>query len=235
MHVLITALRPSPQVLTTALRPSPQVVRGALSVALCVEGALGPQMFGADGGRRAKLGQSGPQMLDAKLGQSGPQMLDAKLGESGPQMLDAKLGESGPQMLDAKLGQSGPQMLDADGTGGVGAGAVAGAANANAETNPIGSADFGAEEEGEPAVLELVATLPDQHATLREELLRTFRAHLGRRRAAGPPTSRIRIPHLAGEPPTATGLPGLELRAADTRALPAARQPAGATERVGPP
>ena len=211
MHVLITALRPSPQVLTTALRPSPQVVRGALSVALCVEGALGPQMFGADGGRRAKLGQSGPQMLDAKL------------------------GESGPQMLDAKLGQSGPQMLDADGTGGVGAGAVAGAANANAETNPIGSADFGAEEEGEPAVLELVATLPDQHATLREELLRTFRAHLGRRRAAGPPTSRIRIPHLAGEPPTATGLPGLELRAADTRALPAARQPAGATERVGPP
>ena len=223
MHVLITALRPSPQVLTTALRPSPQVVRGALSVALCVEGALGPQMFGADGGRRAKLGQSGPQMLDAKL------------GESGPQMLDAKLGESGPQMLDAKLGQSGPQMLDADGTGGVGAGAVAGAANANAETNPIGSADFGAEEEGEPAVLELVATLPDQHATLREELLRTFRAHLGRRRAAGPPTSRIRIPHLAGEPPTATGLPGLELRAADTRALPAARQPAGATERVGPP
>ena len=174
-------------VLTTALRPSPQVVRGALSVALCVEGALGPQMFGADGGRRAKLGQSGPQMLDA------------------------------------------------DGTGGVGAGAVAGAANANAETNPIGSADFGAEEEGEPAVLELVATLPDQHATLREELLRTFRAHLGRRRAAGPPTSRIRIPHLAGEPPTATGLPGLELRAADTRALPAARQPAGATERVGPP
>ena len=224
MHVLITALRPSPQVLTTALRPSPQVVRGALSVALCVEGALGPQMFGADGGRRAKLGQS-----------TGPQMLDAKLGESGPQMLDAKLGESGPQMLDAKLGQSGPQMLDADGTGGVGAGAVAGAANANAETNPIGSADFGAEEEGEPAVLELVATLPDQHATLREELLRTFRAHLGRRRAAGPPTSRIRIPHLAGEPPTATGLPGLELRAADTRALPAARQPAGATERVGPP
>ena len=223
MHVLITALRPSPQVLTTALRPSPQVVRGALSVALCVEGALGPQMFGADGGRRAKLGQSGPQMLDAKL------------GESGPQMLDAKLGESGPQMLDAKLGQSGPQMLDADGTGGVGAGAVAGAANAAAETNPIGSADFGAEEEGEPAVLELVATLPDQHATLREELLRTFRAHLGRRRAAGPPTSRIRIPHLAGEPPTATGLPGLELRAADTRALPAARQPAGATERVGPP
>ena len=211
MHVLITALRPSPQVLTTALRPSPQVVRGALSVALCVEGALGPQMFGADGGRRAKLGQSGPQMLDAKLGQSGP------------------------QMLDAKLGQSGPQMLDADGTGGVGAGAVAGAANAAAETNPIGSADFGAEEEGEPAVLELVATLPDQHATLREELLRTFRAHLGRRRAAGPPTSRIRIPHLAGEPPTATGLPGLELRAADTRALPAARQPAGATERVGPP
>ena len=199
MHVLTTALRPSPQVLTTALRPSPQVVRGALSVALCVEGALGPQMFGADGGRRAKLGQSGPQMLDAKLGQSGP------------------------------------QMLDADGTGGVGAGAVAGAANANAETNPIGSADFGAEEEGEPAVLELVATLPDQHATLREELLRTFRAHLGRRRAAGPPTSRIRIPHLAGEPPTATGLPGLELRAADTRALPAARQPAGATERVGPP
>ena len=186
-------------VLTTALRPSPQVVRGALSVALCVEGALGPQMFGADGGRRAKLGQSGPQMLDAKLGQSGP------------------------------------QMLDADGTGGVGAGAVAGAANAAAETNPIGSADFGAEEEGEPAVLELVATLPDQHATLREELLRTFRAHLGRRRAAGPPTSRIRIPHLAGEPPTATGLPGLELRAADTRALPAARQPAGATERVGPP
>jgi hypothetical protein len=137
-------------------------------------------------------------------------MLDAKLGESGPQMLDAKLGESGPQMLDAKLGQSGPQMLDADGTGGVGAGAVAGAANANAETNPIGSADFGAEEEGEPAVLELVATLPDQHATLREELLRTFRAHLGRRRAAGPPTSRIRILHLAGEPPTATGLPGLE-------------------------
>ena len=223
MHVLITALRPSPYVLTTALRPSPQVVRGALSVALCVEGALGPQMFGADGGRRAKLGQSGPQMLDAKL------------GESGPQMLDAKLGESGPQMLDAKLGQSGPQMLDADGTGGVGAGAVAGAANAAAETNPIGSADFGAKEEGEPAVLELVATLPDQHATLREELLRTFRAHLGRRRAAGPPTSRIRIPHLAGEPPTATGLPGLELRAADTRALPAARQPAGATERVGPP
>ena len=199
MHVLITALRPSPQVLTTALRPSPQVVRGALSVALCVEGALGPQMFGADGGRRAKLGQSGPQMLDAKLGESGP------------------------------------QMLDADGTGGVRAGAVAGAANAAAETNPIGSADFGAEEEGEPAVLELVATLPDQHATLREELLRTFRAHLGRRRAAGPPTSRIRIPHLAGEPPTATGLPGLELRAADTRALPAARQPAGATERVGPP
>ena len=199
MHVLTTALRPSPQVLTTALRPSPQVVRGALSVALCVEGALGPQMFGADGGRRAKLGQSGPQMLDAKLGQSGP------------------------------------QMLDADGTGGVGAGAVAGAANAAAETNPIGSADFGAKEEGEPAVLELVATLPDQHATLREELLRTFRAHLGRRRAAGPPTSRIRIPHLAGEPPTATGLPGLELRAADTRALPAARQPAGATERVGPP
>ena len=198
-------------VLTTALRPSPQVLRGALSVALCVEGALGPQMFGADGGRRAKLGQSGPQMLDAKL------------------------GESGPQMLDAKLGQSGPQMLDADGTGGVGAGAVAGAANAAAETNRIGSADFGAEEEGEPAVLELVATLPDQHATLREELLRTFRAHLGRRRAAGPPTSRIRIPHLAGEPPTATGLPGLELRAADTRALPAARQPAGATERVGPP
>ena len=198
-------------VLITALRPSPQVVRGALSVALCVEGALGHQMFGADGGRRAKLGQSGPQMLDAKL------------------------GESGPQMLDAKLGQSGPQMLDADGTGGVGAGAVAGAANANAETNPMGSADFGAEEEGEPAVLELVATLPDQHATLREELLRTFRAHLGRRRAAGPPTSRIRIPHLAGEPPTATGLPGLELRAADTRALPAARQPAGATERVGPP
>ena len=198
-------------VLTTALRPSPQVLRGALSVALCVEGALGPQMFGADGGRRAKLGQSGPQMLDAKLGQSGP------------------------QMLDATLGQSGPQMLDADGTGGVGAGAVAGAANAAAETNPIGSADFGAEEEDEPAVLELVATLPDQHATLREELLRTFRAHLGRRRAAGPPTSRIRIPHLAGEPPTATGLPGLELRAADTRALPAARQPAGATERVGPP
>ena len=198
-------------VLTTALRPSPQVVRGALSVALCVEGALGPQMFGADGGRRAKLGQSGPQMLDAKLGQSGPQMLDAKLGESGP------------------------QILDADGTGSVGAGAVAGAANAAAETNPMGSADFGAEEEGEPAVLELVATLPDQHATLREELLRTFRAHLGRRRAAGPPTSRIRIPHLAGEPPTATGLPGLELRAADTRALPAARQPAGATERVGPP
>ena len=187
MHVLITALRPSPHVLTTALRPSPQVVRGALSVALCVEGALGPQMFGADGGRRAKLGQSGPQMLDA------------------------------------------------DGMGGVGAGAVAGAANAAAETNPTGSADFGAEEEGEPAVLELVATLPDQHATLREELLRTFRAHLGRRRAAGPPTSRIRIPHLAGEPPTATGLPGLELHAADTRALPAARQPAGATERVGPP
>ena len=179
-------------------------------MALCVEGALGPQMFGADGGRRAKLGQSGPQMLDAKLGQSGPQMIDAKLGESGP------------------------QMLDADGMGGVGAGAVAGAANAAAETNRIGSADFGAEEE-EPAVLELVATLPDQHATLREELLRTFRAHLGRRRAAGPPTSRIRIPHLAGEPPTATGLPGLELRAADTRALPAARQPAGATERVGPP
>ena len=198
-------------VLITALRPSPQVLRGALSVALCVEGALGPQMFGADGGRRAKIGQSGPQMLDAKLGGSGPQMLDAKLGESGP------------------------QMLDADGTGSVGAGAVAGAANAAAETNPIGSADFGAKEEGEPAVLELVATLPDQHATLREELLRTFRAHLGRRRAAGPPTSRIRIPHLAGEPPTATGLPGLELRAADTRALPAARQPAGATERVGPP
>ena len=168
-------------------------------MALCVEGALGPQMFGADGGRRAKLGQSGPQMLDAKLGESGP------------------------------------QMLDADGTSSVGAGAVAGAANAAAETNPMGSADFGAEEEGEPAVLELVATLPDQHATLREELLRTFRAHLGRRRAAGPPTSRIRIPHLAGEPPTATGLPGLELRAADTRALPAARQPAGATERVGPP
>ena len=153
-----------------------QVLRGALSVALCVEGALGPQMFGADGGRRAKLGKSGPRMLDA------------------------------------------------DGADGVGAGAVAGAANAADETNPTGSADFGVEETGEAAVVELVATLPDQHATLREELLRTFRAHLGRRRAAGSPS---RTPHLADAPrPTAcpNAATGLELRAADAGALPAARQ-----------
>ena len=142
---------------------------GALSVALCVEGALGPQMFGADGGRLAKLGKSGPRMLDA------------------------------------------------DSADGVGAGAVAGAANAAGETNPTGSADFGVEE---AAVIELVATLPDQHATLREELLLAFRAHLGRRRAAGSPSS---TPHLAGGPrPTAAT--GLELRAADAGALPAARQ-----------
>jgi hypothetical protein len=144
------------------------VLRGALSVALCVEGALGPQMFGADGGRPAK---------------------------------------------------SGPRMLGADSADGVGAGAVAGAANAAGETNPTCSADFGVEEVGEAAVIELVATLPDQHATLREELLRTFRAHLGRRRAAGSPSS---TPHLEGEPPTAAT--GLELRAADAGALPAARQ-----------
>ena len=147
------------------------MLRGALSVALCVEGALGPQMFGADGGRLAKLGQSGPRMLGA------------------------------------------------DSADGVWAGAVAGAANAAGETNPPGSADFGVEEEGEAAVIELVATLPDQHATLREELLRTFRAHLGRRRAAGSPSS---TPHLEGEPPTAAT--GLELRAADAGALPASRQ-----------
>ena len=144
------------------------MLRGALSVALCVEGALGPQMFGADGGRPAK---------------------------------------------------SGPRMLGADSADGVGAGAVAGAANAAGETNPTCSADFGVEEDGEAAVIELVATLPDQHATLREELLRTFRAHLGRRRAAGSPSS---TPHLEGEPPTAAT--GLELRAADAGALPAARQ-----------
>ena len=144
------------------------MLRGALSVALCVEGALGPQMFGADGGRPAK---------------------------------------------------SGPRMLGADSADGVGAGAVAGAANAAGETNPTCSADFGVEEVGEAAVIELVATLPDQHATLREELLRTFRAHLGRRRAAGSPSS---TPHLEGEPPTAAT--GLELRAADAGALPAARQ-----------
>jgi len=148
------------------------VLRGALSVALCVEGALGPQMFGADGGRPAKLGESGPRMLGA------------------------------------------------DSADGVGAGAVAGAANTAGETNPTGSADFGVEEESEAAVIELVATLPDQHATLREELLRTFRAHLGRRRAAGSPSS---TPHLAGGP-RPTDATGLELRAADAGALPAARQ-----------
>ena len=145
------------------------MLRGALSVALCVEGALGPQMFGADGGRPAKLGESGPRMLGA------------------------------------------------DSADGVGAGAVAGAANAAGETNPPGSADFGVEDESEAAVIELVATLPDQHATLREELLLAFRAHLGRRRAAGSPSS---TPHLAGEP-RPTDATGLE---ADAGALPAARQ-----------
>jgi hypothetical protein len=148
------------------------VLRGALSVALCVEGALGPQMFGADGGRPAKLGKSGPRMLGA------------------------------------------------DSADGVGAGAVAGAANAAGETNPPGTADFGVEEVSEAAVIELVATLPDQHATLREELLLAFRAHLGRRRAAGSPSS---TPHLAGGP-RPTDATGLELRAADAGALPAARQ-----------
>jgi hypothetical protein len=54
---------------------------------------------------------------------------------------------------------------------------------------------------------------------LREELLLAFRAHLGRRRAAGSPSS---TPHLAGGP-RPTDATGLELRAADAGALPAAR------------